>query len=363
MTFYMASDQRAAAERLWKVRRDHGDGYWSQSSTLWLELRSLLGCFGTPRLPDAPVHQNGARLRAASADALWRPISDAIAEGGIGAAAAPPASFVAVDIEATDVGRMPRIVSIGAAFLHSANEFYTLINPGVPIDASATAIHGITDAAVARAPPFEDAIHAFFTWAFSRVPAGAPLVICGHNVRSLDTRAIDAEFRRFPDAADRVRSIRPNLAVYTVDSLEIAQLVWPEAASYKLAALHEEVFGRPHAEAHHALGDARATKLLLTHPKAAPRAAVMVRPWATFLTGADAPNARGAVVVVSTRAGVVLCTVRLRCVADVPVADVCSLAEAAIPVSTGKRVARASLFCEDTKPNAAGEIHVIANAI
>jgi hypothetical protein len=102
----MACGIRAAAERLRDVRRLYGNGHWGQSDVLWSELRSLLACSNlasASRVPDARAHANGTRLRLTSPDALWRPISDAIAEGDIGAEAAPPSSFIVMDVEATDV--------------------------------------------------------------------------------------------------------------------------------------------------------------------------------------------------------------------------------------------------------------------
>jgi DNA polymerase-3 subunit epsilon len=64
------------------------------------------------------------------------------------------------DLETTGVriGR-DRIVQIGIVRLHPSGErdsYQTLIQPGMPIPAEATAVHGITDADVADAPVLED---------------------------------------------------------------------------------------------------------------------------------------------------------------------------------------------------------------
>jgi DNA polymerase III epsilon subunit-like protein len=64
--------------------------------------------------------------------------------------------FVAIDLETTGLDpRRDRIVSAAALTFVDRDivrSLVTLVNPGVPIPASATAIHGIDDAAVTDAP-------------------------------------------------------------------------------------------------------------------------------------------------------------------------------------------------------------------
>jgi hypothetical protein len=125
---------------------------------------------------------------------------------------------------------------------------------------------------------------------------------------------------------------------YTVDSLDIAQLAWPHAVSYKLASLHEDVLGERHADAHNALANARAARRILSHPRAAARARVMLRPWTTFLSTEAVQPSRGVVVVGSTRGGVRLCTARVMLSARATVEDVCALAGATLAVAIGERI-------------------------
>ncbi len=70
---------------------------------------------------------------------------------------APRRPIVFVDLETTGLERGARIVS--AALVREAPDgtvetFHALVNPGIPIPAGATAVHGITDADVADRPPF-----------------------------------------------------------------------------------------------------------------------------------------------------------------------------------------------------------------
>src|SRR5215468_9970843 len=69
---------------------------------------------------------------------------------------------VALDTETTGLdARHARLVQIAALPLAAgrmrpADRFERLVNPGIPIPEAVVAVHGITDAKVATAPPFAD---------------------------------------------------------------------------------------------------------------------------------------------------------------------------------------------------------------
>ena len=97
------------------------------------------------------------------------------------------------DIEATGLNpRADRIVELAIVLLmpdRSRASRVFRINPGLPIPAGATAIHGITDADVATCPPFvavaDDVL---------RVLEGADL--CGYNILRFDIPLLVEEFLR-----------------------------------------------------------------------------------------------------------------------------------------------------------------------
>lgn len=63
------------------------------------------------------------------------------------------------------------------------------VNPGIPIPAEATAVHGISDADIADAPPF-----AAYAADVQRLIDGN--VLCGYNIRRYDSLILDAELQR-----------------------------------------------------------------------------------------------------------------------------------------------------------------------
>ncbi len=84
--------------------------------------------------------------------------------------------FIAIDLETTGLDpRRDRIVSLAAVEFAGddrVSELVTLVNPGRPIPASATAIHGIDDAMVARAPDEAAAVRRLDTLCGGQVVVG-----------------------------------------------------------------------------------------------------------------------------------------------------------------------------------------------
>jgi DNA polymerase-3 subunit epsilon len=160
--------------------------------------------------------------------------------------------LVVFDLETTGLDPMTdRIVELGCVKLlpfapgdgpdgvaHRREIRTWRINPGRPIVPAATAIHGITDAAVARCPTFDALareIHAYF--------AGCDL--SGFHVEGFDLPLLAQEFERvgvaFPDWKPRI-----------VD----ARTIFTLRESRGLAAALQFYCGREHVGAHGAEADA-----------------------------------------------------------------------------------------------------------
>jgi len=152
---------------------------------------------------------------------------------------------VSIDIEST--GPEPetdRIIEFGAVLIApdgSRASWCQRFNPGIPIPAGATKVHGITDADVADCPRFEE-------WA-PRIRAaldGKDLI--GFNLWKFDLIIIDQELRRcgFSLNLDGVR---------VLDACNIFHKKEPR----DLSAAVQKFCGRDHEGAHSAAADAEAT--------------------------------------------------------------------------------------------------------
>jgi DNA polymerase-3 subunit epsilon len=119
-------------------------------------------------------------------------------------------------------------------------------NPGIPIPAEATAVHGITDDDVADEPPFS-----------ARAKALAELLdgcdLGGFNIRRFDLPMLVAEFKR-SGVSFSVLGRR----------LIDAQVVFHREEPRDLSAAAQYYLGREHEEAHTALGDIRTTAAVLS---------------------------------------------------------------------------------------------------
>jgi DNA polymerase III subunit epsilon len=116
-----------------------------------------------------------------------------------------------------------------------------LVNPGVPIPAEALAIHGITDADVAAAPPFEGLAQGLLDFLDD-------CDLCGFNIRRFDLRMLWAEFRR-------VGMELPLDGRAIIDAMELFHAREPR----DLAAAVRFYCGKEHAEGHDAANDVVAT--------------------------------------------------------------------------------------------------------
>jgi len=102
-----------------------------------------------------------------------------------------PLAFVDLETTGTNAER-DRILEIAVLMVspdRKVTRFRSLINPGIPIPAEASAIHGIGDAEVAEAPAFAEVAAQL-----ARDLSGADLV--GFNLRRFDLRMLAAELAR-----------------------------------------------------------------------------------------------------------------------------------------------------------------------
>ena len=156
-------------------------------------------------------------------------------------------TFVVVDLETT--GGSPAscaITEVGAVKVRGGEvlgEFQTLVNPGVPIPAFISVLTGITDAAVAQAPPSTPCSRPS-----SSSPAGATLV--AHNA------PFDMGFLKA--AAEQPDIAWPAFGVLDTARLARRTLDRDEAPNCKLSTL-ARLFRATTTPTHRALDDARAT--------------------------------------------------------------------------------------------------------
>jgi DNA polymerase-3 subunit epsilon len=131
------------------------------------------------------------------------------------------AVFLAVDVETTGLSPdSDNIVEIGAVEFNASGvvrTFATLVNPGRPIPASATALHGITDTMVAHAPPFRAAVTQLLAMAEGKI-------LVAHNAR------FDAAFLR----SEMQRNGIPIPALPVLDSMTLSRAFFPEAKPWGL---------------------------------------------------------------------------------------------------------------------------------
>jgi len=159
-----------------------------------------------------------------------------------------PASFVAFDLETT--GLQPsqdKIVEIGAVIVRDGQigqQFQTLVNPGIPMPAAASAVNHITDAMLADAPTIGGVLPAFL-----RFIGDLPLV--AHNA------GFDADFLAYAAGSMSLTFSNP-----VADSLALSRSCWPRLDHYKLGDVCEKIH-YVNQDAHRALADAMAVAAIV----------------------------------------------------------------------------------------------------
>jgi DNA polymerase-3 subunit epsilon len=153
--------------------------------------------------------------------------------------------LIVFDIEATGISpRADRIVELAAIRIDpdgTETSGYWLLNPGVPIPIETTAIHGITDEIVRTCPTFKDK-------ALSILSFFGEADLAGFNAGRFDIPMLAEEFARagITFDADRRRLLD-------------AQRIFHTKEPRDLSAALKFYCDRPHADAHGAEADVRAT--------------------------------------------------------------------------------------------------------
>jgi DNA polymerase III epsilon subunit family exonuclease len=154
--------------------------------------------------------------------------------------------YCVIDVETTGFSpAVDRVVEIGCAEVDGDQivaRWSTLVNPGRAIPAEATAIHGITDAMVARAPSLKRALkHA--------------RLLCRGRIVAAHSARFDLSF------------VGPSIAAQALCTMRLARAVFPEAPNYKNQTLRAflDIDGRAGESfaVHRALGDALVTAHIL----------------------------------------------------------------------------------------------------
>ena len=134
-----------------------------------------------------------------------------------------PATFLALDFETT--GRDPRacgIVEVAVARVLDGvigDRWSSLCSPGMPVDPGAAAVHGISDAEIAAAPPVAELLPELYGWLLD----GLPLV--AYNGNTFDKLILE---RVFTDAGVEL----PALVWH--DPLPVARALVPSLRHFKL---------------------------------------------------------------------------------------------------------------------------------
>ncbi|MDF7637096.1 exonuclease domain-containing protein [Leuconostocaceae bacterium ESL0958] len=160
------------------------------------------------------------------------------------------AAFAIVDLETTasSVEKGGRIIQIGMTFVknHQIMEhFDSFVNPGQPIDKKIQQLTQIHPKEVRDAPYFEELAPSLQSLLQGQV-------FVAHNV-NFDLPFLNAEFERV--------GLAP-LDLVAVDTVQLAQILYPTEAGYRLSDLTQSL-SLPLVQAHRANADAEATAHLL----------------------------------------------------------------------------------------------------
>src|ERR687886_1764441 len=160
------------------------------------------------------------------------------------------ATYVVVDLETT--GLRPgssRICEIGAVRvrdLELGETFQTLVNPGLPLGRVVSALTGLSDAALRRAPPPAAAVQRFLAFA-------GDAVLVAHNAR-FDLAFLDRETERLTGS---------RIASPVVDTVPLARRLLAGRVPRASLAQLSYFFGTSVRPCHRALPDAQATAEVL----------------------------------------------------------------------------------------------------
>ena len=151
--------------------------------------------------------------------------------------------YVVVDLEATSTGSKAKIIQVGIVVIENGEivqQYSTDVNPHEALDSHIKELTGLTDQRLAAAPEFSQVAEKIF----ELVKDG---IFVAHNVQ-FDANLL-AEFLFFEGY---------ELRTPRIDTVELAQVFYPQLEKYNLGILCQEL-GIPLEQAHTALSDAQAT--------------------------------------------------------------------------------------------------------
>ena len=148
------------------------------------------------------------------------------AAGGISASPLSSLSAVIIDTETTGLNvKQDRIIEIAGVRMKSGvvqgkSHFQQLINPGQPIPASSTAIHGLRDKDVKSAPSLENVLPEFRTWLSDALWIGFSIDY-DVSIFAAEHDRLGVAFTppRVLDVHDLVEFLRPNLPDYSLETI------------------------------------------------------------------------------------------------------------------------------------------------
>lgn len=157
-----------------------------------------------------------------------------------------PLPIVVLDTETATARGTPHLLEMAAVLIVDgdiADRFESLVRPQVPIDADATAVHGITESDVRQAPDATEVLAHFTRW-LGTVCGPLPWM-AAHNAR-FDAHVLAFEF---------TRTGLPLPSGHLLDTLRLARRAFPDSPDHKLDTLcqHLEIDVDVH---HRALPDA-----------------------------------------------------------------------------------------------------------
>lgn len=161
--------------------------------------------------------------------------------------------LVVYDTETTGVDHTARIVELAAIVItpDGSRLFCERANPGIPIPAGASGVHGIYDHQVEDCRPAAAVAAAFLAEvAAEQARHGGALIMAGHNTQ-FDARRV-AYYQPLPEHQD-------------LCSLKLARQLSPDAPSHKLASMIAHLNLPGGYAAHSALDDCRMALALLAH--------------------------------------------------------------------------------------------------
>lgn len=214
------------------------------------EQRAKLGARKTERsTPSAPSPAQPTHVR----DAGVRPVDSLRRRPAY--AARIDCDYVAIDTETTGLSNSDAITDIGAVFVKNGkiiHEYSQLVNPLLPIPVEITALTGITNEMIAKAPTIDQVLPNFLALVQS-----APIL--GHNI-NFDIRMLRNAARKIG-----IDDIDNDL----IDTMLQSQNLFPQASTHSLQAVMLRL-GIHEKEEHRALADARMTyrcyeKMLTMH--------------------------------------------------------------------------------------------------